>query len=125
MVPEGYKWVHCRPTEVQKTTRPDTICLEEWSRWPKKQQKEEMGWISKNAWLRQCPVFLKLNVRGNPTLRVPATVRNSNDNRLKTKDIYVAEKGCVSEFHYGLAHKPIFRQRKAAVDKEWNKLKNL
>ena len=43
-LPERYKWVHCRPREVQKTTRPDTICFEAQMT---KKQKEEMGWISK------------------------------------------------------------------------------
>ena len=42
-LPEGNKWVNGRPTQVQKTTRLDTIGSEEWHRLLKKQKKEEIA----------------------------------------------------------------------------------
>ena len=50
---EGYKWVIERPTKIQKTTRPDSIRLEAWIPFSKKQKEAEIAeWAEESAKLQ-------------------------------------------------------------------------
>ena len=69
-----------------------------------------------------------MSVRNSQTQKNTGTCGN-----VKRKHMdHIAEKGYVVSFHYGLVHKSVSIQEgmkipdaKAAVDKEWNKLKNI
>ena len=63
-IPEGHKCVNGRPTTIQKTTRPDKICREEWPRLSKKQTLEPMAnWDEEETRLHEaCRKKILLNM---------------------------------------------------------------